>query len=254
MKSPGPVLVCAGGASTRIREMLDAEGLPPDYPKHLLPTGGPDHETLLGRIVKQASQAPINQPPIIYAAPQTVGYMQRDPSVGPATFSTEAFNFSVDPLYYRLRKYGQRVLGCAGDFYSDFTWAGFISEHDRRETPMSVLAGPSAGSPNAAIYEVEDGVVTNFYRPEGGSDPTALKNIGAYIIDPDPRVMAVLDELLPVNPAESLPDDTIFNRLVMDGLVGAITNVGSNHFNVNSVAEYQDMLQRLSEPAQSLAS
>lgn len=246
MTDTGPVIVTAAGESSRIRSMMNDRGFPGDYPKHLLPTGGPGGETLLGRILRQASALPNSQLPIVYVTETSLAYMQAHPDIGPAKYRTEKFGFSMDPIYYQLRRTGSRVLGCAGDFYSDFSWSSFLAEHEQSNQPVSVLAGNACGSEDAAIFEISNqGVVTGFSRPTI-SGPDDYRNIGAYIIDYDSKVSAVMDELLPENPALAPDGDAVFCRMVSLGLVGAVTSVGTQHYNINVAAEYEIMLSSLS--------
>ncbi len=183
----GPVVITAAGEGTRIRDfMSDHLELPPDYPKHLLPTGGPNGETLLGRIVQLANEAPLKEPPIVYVRPENMHYFEDAHDLGPLVMDTEKFSHAVDPIYHRVRRTGARVLGCAGDFFSDgFSWQEMIERHEEGGAAMSLFVERSPQPVNALVLDVDD----ESRRIRGSRRPSVsgegeYTNVGAYIIDP----------------------------------------------------------------------
>lgn len=234
------VTVTAAGEGSRIREyMTQALGMPGDYPKHLLPTGAPDDETLIGRIIRQASTDGFAEAPVINTTPTTMEYMMRHSDVGEVTYDTERFVFSMDPLYYRLRRTGRRVLGCAGDFYSDFEWSDFVEKHEKSGAAMSLLVNRTTTPVMAAVFDIDSqsGRVVGLRRPDR-SPEGAVTNVGAYVIDANQDVLDVMDRYLPRHPQDAHADDTVFSHLMEAGLVGAI-EIGQNHYNINTAQEYE---------------
>lgn len=235
-----PVIITAAGEGSRIRDYMSQDlSLPDDYPKHLLPTGGLNGETLLGRIIRQASIDPISKPPVVNVSEANLQHMSIHPDIADVEFDTEQFKFSLDPIYYRLRRMGGRVLGCAGDFYSDFCWDTFIKKHEASGAAMSVLVNKAAGPVEAAVFDVDplNDRVTSLKRPKcsGERDYT---NIGAYVIDPTEEVVDILDKFLPDNPEDTHDTDTIFVEIMAAGLVGSVIVPGA-HFNINTPKEFE---------------
>jgi len=235
-----PVMITAAGEGSRIRDFMSQDlSLPSDFPKHLLPTGGPNGETLLGRIIRQASIDPISKPPIINVTETNRQHMRVHPDIANVVYDTEQFKFSLDPIYYRLRRMGGRVLGCAGDFYSDFSWDTFIKQHEANGSAMSVLVNKAAGPVEAAVFDVDPltNRVTGLKRPKcsGERDYT---NVGAYVIDPTDELIDILERFLPANPRETHDTDTVFIEIMNAGLVGSVLLAGA-HFNINTPKEFE---------------
>lgn len=236
------VIITAGGEGSRIRGFMTEElGLPPDYPKHLLPTGDPSGETLIGRIIRQAEQVPSPELPVVNAREVGVRYMQAHPDISAVEFDLEHFRFSMDPIYYRLRRTGKRVLGCAGDFYSEFSWADLITQHEASGAAMSLLVNKTSGPVEAAVFDVDPltNRITGLRRP-AQSMAGDYTNVGAYIMDPTDEVFKILDAHLPDDPADAYIDDTIFSYLLRAGLAGAV-HLEGKHANINTPNEYLDL-------------
>lgn len=240
--SHGPVIISAAGESSRLRGFISGElGLPDDYPKLLLPTGGPDNETLLGRIIRQATID--DQLPILSVTETNMRHMLAHPDIPAVEYTTEIPKPSLSAMYYRLRRTGERVLSCAGDFYSDFSWEEFISHHDESGAAMTLLVHRSTQPVEAAVFDIDptNNQIVDLRRPPY-SAVGDYTNIGAYVIDPVDEIHDVLDEYLPVNPQEVLETDAIFLQIMRRGLAGCMIVEGAN-FNVNTPSEYQALLR-----------
>jgi len=240
-----PVIITAAGEGSRIRDYMTSElGLPEDYPKHLLATGGPNGETLLGRIIRQSSIEPLPKP-IVNVSETTMHHIEEHPDVSGVVFDTEKFRFSLDPLYYQLRRTGARVIGCAGDFYSDFNWKTFLDHHQASGAAMSLLVNQTTDPVKAAVFGVnpETHIITGLDRPESSREYD-YTNIGAYIIDPTDDVLKVLDSFLPPKPNDTSgnTNDTIFRQFINRKLAGAVLVEGA-HFNINTPDEYLALRQ-----------
>jgi NDP-sugar pyrophosphorylase family protein len=240
----GPVIISAGGEGSRIRGFMTQElGLPEDFPKPLLPTGGPDNETLIGRIIRQASTESLVSPPIVSVTERNMAHMVAHPDIPDVVYDTSSYVFALDPMYYRLRRTGARVLGCASDFYSDFSWEDFIEQHEEKGAAMSVLVSRSDEPVQAAVFDVDPITqrITSLRRPQTSSSQD-YTNVGAYILDPTPEMLDVLDRRLPANTADSQANDVIFLEIMRCGLATSVEWEGT-HVNVNTPSEYQALLR-----------
>lgn len=168
-------------------------------------------------------------------------YMETHPDVPPVEFDLERFRFSMDPLYYRLRRTGNRVMGCAGDLYSEFSWEAFIEDHETHGAAMSLLVSKTTDPVEAAVFDIdhESGTINGLRRPTQSSygDYT---NVGVYIIDPTEPLLEVLDTYLPEDPADAQPNDTVFSQILNGGLARGVQLEG-RHVNINTLNEYRDL-------------
>ena len=248
MRTPevGPVTVVAGGRGSRMRDFIDCtRQYAPGYPKHLLPTGS--GETLLGRIVRQASESPLERKPTINVSAENGEHITS--AIGEnAHYDFERFVFSMDPFYYRLRReasqnIGSFVLGCAGDIYSEFTWERMVGAHRESGADMSLLVQKTENDTQAALFDVESqtGRITNVSRPEL-SPAGSYTNVGVYVIEPTAAILSVLKDMLPEDPRDCVGDDRIFKEFVRRELVGIVEFEDCFSTNINTPREYQNLL------------
>ncbi len=234
--------IAAGGHGTRIREFMVEVGHEPDFPKHLLPTGGPEDETLLGRIVRQSFDTPTVDDVIIHANSNNAGYFESHPDVDPrADVIAGNYGRSLDPFFDQLVKAEERVLGCAGDFYADFSWQDLLEWHDAHRFAVSFVVGHSAALDGGAIFDVaKNGKIESLKRAK--PDQHELINVGIYVIDP---TKVVIDAAARHMQNASVTDETIVSELIDLGVAGAYALEGTP-YNVNTVATYHALLDHTS--------
>lgn len=230
--------IAAGGYGTRIREFMVEVGHEPDFPKHLLPTGGPEGETLLGRIVRQSFDAPMVDDVIIHANSRNARYIKSHPDVDPrANVITGNYGRSLDPFFGQLVEAEERVLGCAGDFYADFSWQELLTWHDAHSFAVSFVVGHSSALDSGAIFDVaENGRIERLRRAEPNQNE--LINVGIYVIDP---TKLVIDAATRHMNDTGMTDETIVSELIDLGIAGAYALEGTP-YNVNTVSTYQALL------------
>lgn len=239
---PSRVLIVAGGYGTRLREALAERDYPEGFPKHLLATGNPDGETLLGRIATQAQEAPVDHRPRIYANPKNAPWFRTDPVVGRAAqIVTGRYDNFLLPILAPITQRSERVLGCAGDFYAEFTWDDMLDAHESSRFPVTFLVGTSVAVDEGLRYRVADtGQIVGMERPER-TKPGDLINIGAYIFEPAGSVLRRLQELTASRRLARA--ETIAEHLIQAGLVGAYEVPNSHSFNVNTIEVYDALLR-----------
>ncbi len=234
--------IAAGGYGTRIREFMVEVGHEPDFPKHLLPTGGPEGETLLGRIVRQSFGAPMVDSVVIHANDNNAGYFVSHPDVDTrADVITGNYGRSLDPFFGQLVEAEERVLGCAGDFYADFSWQELLSWHDAHSFAVSFVVGHSAALDGGAIFDVaENGKIERLRRAKPNQHE--LINVGIYVIDPTELVIGAATRHMENT---GMTDETIVNELIDLGVAGAYLLEGTP-YNVNTASTYQALLDHTS--------
>ncbi len=229
--------IVAGGHSTRLREKIESLGHGSEYPKHLLPTGNPGNETLLGRVVRQALDAPGSPSVTVHANSTNELAFRAHPDVGPwAEIRIGSSPNFLSAIISPELPAGNRALGCAGDFYAQFNWKDMLDHHEKSPFPVTFLAGNTAPAHNGLVFDVDaDGQLTGMNRVERTS-PEDLINIGAYIFDPDQEVLKILADLTAARRAEQAI--TIARTLMCEGLIGVYVVPGTP-FNVNTPDTYE---------------
>lgn len=223
-RDPKLITISAAGKGERMRATIAELGFPPDTPKPLLPTGA--GETLLGRITRQALQfanvelytnydtiRPIGEHPDI---PQDIQLLVNRNIGGP-----------LGPLYLDARRSGDQAMMAAGDFWAEFNWEDFVAFHDSQPTPISIMVAPSVPTYEGARFLVgDDGRVKRWERV-GRTSSEDLINIGAYIVDPEAKVMDIIDSML-THKEDPFNDASIRARLmsayVLDGPAFNVNN------------------------------
>lgn len=239
-RRPNGVQIVAGGYGTRLREVMDGLGYEQGYPKHLLPTGGPNGETILGRIVRQALEAPTNGPPTIHANQQNAPFIEKHPDIHPsAQVSVGNYSNFLLPFLKNLSQSRNRTLACAGDFYADFAWASMVARHDSQPYPITFMVGRTIQVDGGSIFDIsEDGQIQRMEKVERTRSGD-LVNIGAYILDPQETVMDALEALASQRKLDKARD--IANYFIHEGLVGAYI-LPSTPYNVNTGETYAALL------------
>ncbi len=237
--------IAAAGKSNRMREYITDLGYPDGFPKFLLPTGGPNHETLLGRVLRQAIDTPVPGPINIHTTPENDAYIQREPDVAMYIDGEEVRTTYVEhgnsfrPFLPKLLKDRVPVLGSSGDFYADFSWADVLDAHAASSFPVTFVVGQTIEVDRGAIFEVADsGQVTGFERTER-TRSSDLLNVGIYVFEPTKPVINALSTL--VTERHMAKEEDIVTKLVNNGLMGAYV-LDSTPYNVNSEETYKALL------------
>ena len=235
------VHIVAGGYGTRLREFMDDKGYEQSYPKHLLPTGKPNGETILGRIVRQAMSAPTDAPPIIHANEQNAPSIEGHPDIDPsAEVKVGNYPNCLLPILANLTQTRKRTFGCAGDFYADFSWDDMVTSHDAQPYPITFMVGRTVEVDRGLTFDVsENGKIERMKRVER-SNSDDLINIGVYMFDPRETVMDALEALATKRQLDKA--SSIANHLIGEGLVGAYI-LPSTPYNVNTGETYAALLE-----------
>lgn len=231
------VHITAGGYGTRLREHMNELGYASSYPKHLLPTGGPQGETFLGRVIRQTLQIPNARPPIVYVNEENRQHIQNHPDVQPAPqLCTQSYGNWLEPMIDSLAATKQRVVGCAGDFYASINWLDLLGFHDDSKYPVTFVAGLTVPVERGLVYTVaEDSKVISFKRSDMTS-ANEMINVGIYVFDPEPRALSVLQH------AKQAKEEQIAQALVDEELLGLYV-LPTMPFNVNTKETYQMLLE-----------
>lgn len=227
--------VSAGGRGERIADYIAT--FRPFLPKHLLPIPR-EGKTILGEIVFQALKhfgevkvwsSKETYPMISLALEKLV----------PAKVKVDArMSGPMGPMIRSLLHSKTRVFGCAGDFYCDFSWSEFEKFHEAQGLPISILVSKSIPAPGGARFLIgENAIITGWERVRITTNDDRI-NMGCYIVDPVPEVVAVLKEM------KVHKEDPFFDALIPKKLVTGY-DPGVMGFNVNVSAVYESLLHAL---------
>lgn len=232
------LLISAGGNNLRIKDLLedDFHGIP----KHILPLPGKGL-TVIETIVLNARghfdcvQVESNDNNIFFISP--LFYKNLDLV---RTVIDDFGSGPLGPVIRNLQQSGERTYGCAGDFYCDFRWQDFEDFHNSHDLPASILVAESVPAPGGARFNLNgNSRITSWERVEQ-TDQQDLINIGVYIIDPCPEVLALTAEMT------HHKEDAFFDLLIAKGLLAAF-NPGGLGFNINTPIIYQQLCRALSQ-------
>ncbi len=220
---------------------MDDIGYEQSYPKHLLTTGGPNGETLLGRIVRQAIAAPTDVPPIIHANEQNAPSIEGHPDIDPSA-EVKVGNYPnfLLPILAKLVHSRKRTLGCAGDFYADFSWDEVVASHDAQPYPITFMVGRTVEVDGGLTFDVSENGKIERMKRVARTNSGDLVNIGVYMFDPRETVMDALEALTAKRQLDKA--SSIANHLIGEGLVGAYILPGTP-YNVNTGETYAALLE-----------
>jgi hypothetical protein len=240
--------IAAAGEGSRLRPTMRGLGFPDDLPKHLLPTGNPDDETLLGRIVRQSLASPQLAAPVIYANPNNAAAIRSHPDVDPrAHITTAPADTSFGDFMRTLVGRGAITLGASGDHYAEtFSWDNLLDHHGSNNYPVTIVTARCLAVDEGAVYRVTDtGQIAAFQRV-GRTTPEDTINIGLYVFEPS---RLVLDSLArvgvnahTVERPMSVSPEKIVTALIEDGLVGSYELPEGTSYNVNTAETYDGLL------------
>jgi NDP-sugar pyrophosphorylase family protein len=232
------IYVAAAGRGTRIKPAMAERGLF-DLPKHLLPTGEPNGNTLLRRNVARALR--VGPAVTVLSNQQNHALIERSVAGLNVAVCDRGGSSSLGPFSFtNLLEPGETGYSVAGDvFIDELDWEGFVEAHRQSERPITFLVGQAAVQPTAAVFEVSDeGAITNFRRADAPQDQ-AYRNIGVYAFDMTPPVVEILHEHS-VSGTTDLQDKTA-TALIAESFVGAHLHRG-DFFNINTIADYDELL------------
>jgi len=238
--------IAAVGASSRLRPAMDEWGYPPGHSKHLLPTGNPNGEVLLGRMVQIGLDDGIRSE--IHTNHNNFEAIASHPRIDrSASLVQDEPDNTLGPFLRPLLKTEQQTLGAAGDHYTEaFSWAELLAFHDSSKYPLTFVMGQCVEVDEGLVYDVAgDGRINGFERAER-TNSDSLVNIGLYVFEPS-RV--VLDSLANLGiDRESVQlvrpsAETIATRWIEKGLVGAFILPPFTSFNVNTPDTYNALRQ-----------
>lgn len=235
------VHIAAAGHGSRMRTAMDSLGFPEELPKHLLPTGEPGGATLLGRIVRQVLDTPLGLEPLIYANSINIDAINGHPDIHHSvnTVLDTVEGNSLHAYMDLLMGGAGRVIGCAGDFYADFSWTDLLAHHESSPFPVTFVAGETRGAEHGVVYDITgSGQVRGLHRPEilYGNE---LINIGVYVFDGTKSVLRAIQAATTAPPGKV--EDTFGQGLIDQDLLGAYV-LEQPGFNVNTQLAYQELL------------
>ncbi len=243
------IQIAAAGESSRLRDYISGLGYPEGFPKFLLPTGGPNGETLLGKVLRQAIDAPIAHEIILHTSPENNSFIRAESDVSDdiddhdvrTVFDLPGNSFR--PFLPKLVESETTVLGSSADFYANFAWNDVINDHYTRKYPITFVVGEMIEVDKGAVFNVaDDGKITDFARVDR-TNSGDLVNVGIYIFEPDKAVLRTLEGL--VSERQLAKEEEIVTKLVAAGLMGAHV-LETMPYNVNSEETYQALLAHTS--------
>jgi NDP-sugar pyrophosphorylase family protein len=226
------VTISAAGKGSRIREYMDNIGYN-DLPKPLLKTGS--GETLIGRIARQSQEV---GDVMIYANYDTIrpiGESQDLPDDVYLLINRNIYG-PLGPIYLDLFKNNKQAYMATGDMWSDFKWSEFIKFHNSHNKPVSILVGKSVPTKEGAIFHIDKNGFVKSWERVAHTTKGDLINIGAYIIDPDEKVMNNIRQL------PSHKEDPFNDIMIADGLMAAYVADGTA-YNVNNIEVYKALIE-----------
>lgn len=235
--------IAAAGNGTRLREFMLRVGHEAHFPKHLLPTGNPGGETLLGRIIRQSFRAPTAGNIIVHANHDNGPLVMAHPDIDSrAVIDIDEPISPFSNFMNALVTKQQRVLGSAGDFYADFSWADVLEHHDSNPFPVTLVVGQCLEVDEGAVFDIDDsGRIDRFHRPERTSEGDFI-NIGIYVFDPAQVVFSSLEKVGVMQGSTSAKPELIVEGLIEDGLLGAYVLPPNTSFNINTPETYSALL------------
>lgn len=243
-----PIYLAAAGHGTRMRGAIDAMGYP-DLPKHLLPTGDPSGETLLGRNLRLAQAT--GHATVLLANGRNVNQLTQHPDIDLTDTAVV-----VDPpvilgpfsFYSHATAMGHpESMSAAGDVYiSNLNWSAFLQHHQQSSRPVTFMVGQVAAPKDSAVFIVNDRSEIDGFSRLTQEQPDAYRNVGVYAITKTAAVEAVFANY------EQASDvglqDQIALDLIHEGLASAYVHP-DGFSNINSPADYYALLGNTTQSA-----
>lgn len=248
MNYTGTVHVVAAGHGSRLKPLMDEIGYEPSHPKHLLPTGAGDGETLLGRIGRQVLCA--GKLPVIYVNKQAASIVSAHPDIPDertVLYAGRDGSFFGPIIRAALSSGPEVTLGASGDHYVDKNpWPDLLDAHDSGRFPVTFAAACMSPRNNGLAYKLrDDGKVLGFKR-KARTDGEDMVNVGLYVLTPTAKVLESLGKIgIGSNgraPTLHQSAEEIAAQLIADGLVGIHELPRNTAFNINDPETYQALL------------
>lgn len=234
MKRNNHITVSAAGQGSRIRDAMNGLGFPLEMPKSLLPTG--QGETLLGRIIRQASVVGHVLLYVNYDHARMIGESSDIPNDISLLINRNIYG-PLGPIYLDLFRTRKRCMMAAGDFWANLDWTKFLEFHDSHNMPISIVVGRSSPTNDGAKFIINGDFRVKSWERVPETTEHDLINIGAYIIDPTNEVIEKLQGLDITDHKE----DSFNNAMIPEGLMAAYV-LEEPSFNVNNIDVYNAML------------
>jgi len=228
--------VSAGGNNTRLKNFLKENFN--NIPKHILPLPT-KRLTIIETIIENASNhfdriiIEANSQNIIFISPFFFNLLKVK------TVIDNICSGPLGPIIRILQEKKERVYGCAGDYYCNFSWADFENFHNSHNMPVSILVSKSVPTPKGAKFNVNSGKIMSWERVECTSG-NELINIGGYIIDPAEKILKAIREIT------WHKEDVFFDLLIKHGFIGAY-DPGGIGFNINTPIIYKSLCHALNQ-------
>ena len=240
---PHSIEIAAAGQSSRIREFIRTQGYPDDYPKFLLPTGNGNDETLLGRIVRQALEAPFDAPITINTTGASYDYIEAHSDIAPlfrnasVRVSLCSAGNSFGSFVPKLVNHNAAVIGSSADYYVDVNWRDVLETHNRNRFPATFVVGQTVAVDKGAVFDIsDDGRISGFERKTRTNKEDFI-NVGIYFFEPTRALVKALKPLVEKQASE----EEIVRALIDGQLLGAHV-LSSQPFNVNTAETYGALL------------
>jgi len=233
------LIVIAGGECSRIRDFLKENFQ--KIPKHILPLPG-KHGTLVEAVVYNSVD---NFDEIIIEANYQNAIFFKSIFNGNKKIITEIDEIHSGPMGPIARKIrGQkRVYACAGDMFCEFSWKLFENFHNSHDKPISILVAKSIAVPKGARFFKDQNNNLCWERVEYTTNNDFI-NIGAYIIDNNPKVLEIFDEMKKKKSIIKHKEDSFFDLGIKNNIVCAY-NPKIIGFNINVPAAYLELYNYL---------
>ncbi len=233
------LILIAGGKGSRIKRIFNQESAP-RFTKHFLPLpeeGG----TIIGAAIEKSKK--YFDEIEISSSENTSGFIGANFKGKEKISIVEDFNMigPLCPPFLELLAKGKRVFAYTGDAYSNFSWKEMEDFHDDHGKPVTLLTAKSFPIEKGACFCLDKkGIITGWKR-KAKSTKDDFINIGGYIIDPDPKVVKIAQELIDL---KTCKEDLFFKRCIEEGVLAGYRDKGFS-CNINTPEVYNKLVEKL---------
>lgn len=223
------LIISVGGENKRMKGFIDSYF--PNLPKHLLPL--PTGKTIIEEIIENAKDY-FDKIVLSASRKNYQKFKNFSNDVSKIYIEIDEFlNGPLGPFLRELLKTKKRCYGCAGDFYCKFSWKDFEKFHETHKKPISILVAPSISMNDGARFVIKNGIIVSWKRVKRTKN-FDLINIGAYIIDPDPRVIKLIKKMC------YYKEDLFFDLFIPEKMIAGY-NPSIMGYNVNTPETYKKL-------------
>ena len=237
-----PIHIAASGSGTRIKLAI-RDLCFGDLPKHLLPTGSNDGQTLLGRNLEVALNT--LDTVFVHANKENMTVIHKSVSHTGACLLVDPEIRPLGPFSFLSRLHAnETAASIAGDVYiEDHDWAAFMHGHQLGKYPLSFLVGRVGAGAKHAVFDVnsDDGRIERFRRLNDAEE-NVYRNIGVYAVTMTTPLLEIVNDY--TGRLEAGQEDKFVADIVTQGLVRAHVH-GGRFFNINGHADYQALLSHI---------